>query len=90
MNEVNKNAPCNGGNSFYKAIDSVTKILDEEDAIHVSLKKIVMFLSDGGDCEPNKALLPNSVANLINKHQKNIEFWWNMGFGHGADSGVLK
>ena len=49
-----------------------------------------MFLSDGGDCEPNKTLLPNSIANLINKHRNNIELWWNVGFGTGADSGVLQ
>ena len=49
-----------------------------------------MFLSDGGDCEKDKSLLPNSIATFISKHQKNIEFWWNMGFGSGADSGVLK
>ena len=89
MNEVNKNPPSNGGNAFYKAIDSVIKILDEEDSAHVPLKKIVMFFSDGGDCEPNKTLLPNSIANLINKHGCRIEFWWNMGFGLGADVGVL-
>ena len=89
MNEVNKNAPSNGGNTFYKAIDCVTKILDEEDPAHVPLKKIVMFLSDGGDCETNKSLLPDSINNLINKHGSSIEFWWNMGFGLGADVGVL-
>ena len=49
-----------------------------------------MFLSDGGDCESDKSLLPNSITTLIKKHQKNIEFWWNVGFGTGADSGVLK
>ena len=49
-----------------------------------------MFLSDGGDCEHDNTLLPNSIINLISKHQKNIELWWNVGFGTGADSGVLQ
>ena len=68
MNDINNNAPCNGGNEFYKAIDSVTHILDEEDSAYAAFKKIVMFLSDGGDCEDDKSLLPNSISDLINKH----------------------
>ena len=90
MKEINKNPPHNGANNFYKAIDSVTKILDEEAPDHIPLKKIVMFLSDGGDCEKDKNLLPNSIKTFMSKHQKNIEFWWNVGFGPGADNGALR
>lgn len=40
-----------GGNSFYLAINETIQILDSEPAEHKQTKKVIMFLSDGGDCD---------------------------------------
>lgn len=56
------------------------------------MNKIVIFLSDGGDCDRNEKLVQSMDA-IINMNRTNIGKifgWWNMGFGPGADSGVLK
>lgn len=47
---LSKNAPKMGGNSFYLAINETIQILDSEPAEHKQTKKVIMFLSDGGDC----------------------------------------
>jgi len=43
--------------------------LDSEKPEHKPLKKIVLFLSDGGDCEGDRNKLPNSLNNLKNKYK---------------------
>ena len=60
-----KNPPRFGGTIFYKAIDSAYSILEKY--LSKNLKFVVLFLSDGGDCEPNANLLTESLKKVETK-----------------------
>jgi hypothetical protein len=50
------------------------------------MKKVILFLSDGGDCCGDSNLLINSLNNLKNLYKNIIEAFWCVGFGNDAKS----
>ena len=48
-----------------------------------------MFLSDGGDCD-EFIKLEKELNELKSKYGKRVSRWWNIGFGPGAETSVLK
>eukprot|EP00825_Cyclidium_porcatum_P040320 TRINITY_DN5077_c0_g2_i1.p2 TRINITY_DN5077_c0_g2~~TRINITY_DN5077_c0_g2_i1.p2 ORF type:complete len:155 (+),score=30.74 TRINITY_DN5077_c0_g2_i1:184-648(+) len=84
-NMLNKNKPQFSGTVFYKAIDEIEKMIQQSSLNY--LDKFVIFLSDGGDGEPEKML--QSIQKINTNNYTNLKQWQNIGFGPAADASEL-
>ncbi len=76
-------------NSFYKATDAIYNIIRGEEPQYKLMKKVILFLSDGGDRDSNQKLV-QSLERIKKEFKNDIIAFWCMGFGPGADVGVSK
>ncbi|KAL4473750.1 hypothetical protein ABPG74_022614 [Tetrahymena malaccensis] len=85
---LSKNPPRYSGNQFYLAIDEAINVLKNEPQQYKPAKKVIMFLSDGGDCNSSQQRT-QSLQQLKQLFKDQILGFWCIGFGPGAEVGAL-
>ena len=81
---MSKTKPKFGDNDFSQAIIKMKRVIDSK------TKTMVLFLSDGADCNPNPDELENEMKYIKSNYCKLICRWWNIGFGPDAESEAMK